>query len=106
MKDSILLKLESIKERHEEISAELSDPDVINNQNEYTKLSKEYAQLSPIVSKFNEHLQAVDDLDDWFNTNKASALAAISEPAKSELTGAQIALLSTFIIERRWLAGA
>ncbi len=63
MKDSILLKLESIKERHEEISAELSDPDVINNQNEYTKLSKEYAQLSPIVSKFNEHLQAVDDLE-------------------------------------------
>ncbi|QMU61537.1 MAG: peptide chain release factor 1 [Gammaproteobacteria bacterium] len=63
MKDSILLKLENIKERHEEISAELSDPDVINNQNEFTKLSKEYAQLSPIVSKFNEHLQAVEDLE-------------------------------------------
>ena len=63
MKDSILLKLENIKERHEEISAELSDPDVINNQNEYKKLSKEYAQLSPIVSKFSEHLQAVDDLE-------------------------------------------
>lgn len=63
MKDSILLKLENIKERHEEISAELSDPDVINNQNEFKKLSKEYAQLSPIVSKFNEHLQAVEDLE-------------------------------------------
>lgn len=63
MKESILLKLENIKERHEEISAELSDPDVINNQNEYRKLSKEYAHLSPIVEKFNEHLQAVEDLD-------------------------------------------
>lgn len=63
MKESILHKLENLKERHEEISAELSDPGVINNQNEFTKLSKEYAQLSPIVSKFNEHLQASGDLE-------------------------------------------
>jgi peptide chain release factor 1 len=63
MKESILHKLENLKERHEEISAELSDPDIINNQTEFTKLSKEYAQLSPIVSKFNEHLQAIGDLE-------------------------------------------
>jgi peptide chain release factor 1 len=63
MKDSILHKLENIKERHEEISAELSDPSVINNQNEFKKLSKEYAQLGPIVFKFNDHLQAVEDLE-------------------------------------------
>jgi len=63
MKDSILTKLENIKERHEEISAELSDADVINNQNEYTKLSKEYAQLEPIVSKFSEHITAMEDLE-------------------------------------------
>ena len=62
MKDSILNKLEKIKERHEEISAELADPDVINNQNEFTKLSKEYAQLEPIVSKFNEYLHAEENL--------------------------------------------
>jgi len=63
MKDSILQKLENIKERHEEISAELSDPNVINNQNEFTKLSKEYAQLGSIVSKFNQYLQAREDLE-------------------------------------------
>ncbi len=63
MKDSIIKKLENLKERHEEIAAELSDADVINNQKEFTKLSKEYAQLEPIVAKFNEHLQALDDLE-------------------------------------------
>lgn len=62
MKNSIIHKLETVKERHEEISAELADPDVINNQNEFTKLSKEYAQLEPIVYKFNEYLHATDDL--------------------------------------------
>jgi len=63
MKSSILQKLENIKERHEEISAELSDPDVINNQNEFIRLSKEYAQLGPIVSKFNQYLRALEDLE-------------------------------------------
>ena len=62
MKDSIANKLERIKERHEEISAELADPDVINNQNEFTKLSKEYSQLEPIVSKFNEYQRTEKDL--------------------------------------------
>ena len=62
MKESILHKLETIKERHEEISSELADPDVINNQNEFTKLSKEYAQLEPIVKKFNDYLHAIEDL--------------------------------------------
>ena len=63
MKDSIIKKLENLKERHEEIAAELSDADVINNQQKFTKLSKEYAQLEAIVTKFNEHLQALDDLE-------------------------------------------
>ena len=63
MKDSILNKLETIKERHEEISAGLADPDVINNQSEFTRLSKEYSQLEPIVNKFKEYLQAIDNID-------------------------------------------
>ena len=62
MKDSIIHKLETVKERHEEISAELADPNVINNQNEFTKLSKEYAQLEPIVKKFNEYQSTIEDL--------------------------------------------
>lgn len=62
MKDSISQKLETIKERHEEISAELADPDVISNQNEFTKLSKEYSQLEPIVKKFSDYISTLDEL--------------------------------------------
>lgn len=50
--------------------------------------------------------QAVDDIDDWFNANKASLLAALSEPGASELSGSQIARLATMILEKRWLEGA
>lgn len=62
MKDSIFQKLETIKERNEEISAELADPDIISNQNEFTKLSKEYSQLEPIVKKFSDYISTFDEL--------------------------------------------
>ena len=47
MKDSIVSKLESLQERHQEISGLLSDPDVISDQNQFRKLSVEYSQLEP-----------------------------------------------------------
>lgn len=89
MKDSILHKLETIKERHEEISAELADADVISNQNKFTKLSKEYAQLDPIVSKFTEYLDATNNLastkelaNDQDEDLKAMALEEIKDTEK------------------------
>lgn len=62
MKDSTIRKLEAIKKRHEEISFELADPKVINNQNEFTKLAKEYARLEPVATKFKEYQCAIEDL--------------------------------------------
>ena len=62
MKDSIIHKLETIRERHEEISMELSDMDVAGNQESFTTLSREYAQLEPIVKRFNEYQRVMADL--------------------------------------------
>ena len=62
MKDSIIQKLEAIRGRHEEISMELTEMEVAGNQGRYTSLSKEYAQLEPIVKKFNEYRRAAEDL--------------------------------------------
>ena len=45
MKPSIQLKLESLIERHEEISVLLSSPDVISDQDKFRDLSKEYALI-------------------------------------------------------------
>ena len=43
MKESILLKLEHLRDRYEEVGHLLSDPDVIGDQDKFRKLSKEYA---------------------------------------------------------------
>lgn len=62
MKESIKLKLEKIKERFEEISALLSDPDIIANQDQYRPLSKEYAEKESIVKCFEEYQQALENI--------------------------------------------
>ena len=43
-------KLESIKKRYEELSAEISKSEVIANQELWRKLMKEHADLGEIVS--------------------------------------------------------
>ena len=49
MKQSLVDKLQQLVARSEELGALLSDPDVINDQNRFRDLSKEYAQLESIV---------------------------------------------------------
>jgi len=46
-------------DRHEELKALLSDPEVINDQNKFRALSKEYAQLEPLVDIFLQYRQIV-----------------------------------------------
>ena len=54
MKESIRFKLESVRDRFEEIAGLLADPDVIGDQNQFRNLSKEYSRVEPIVKLFAE----------------------------------------------------
>lgn len=49
MKASILVKLEILQERYDEVAALLSDAEIISNQNKFRELSQEYAELEPVV---------------------------------------------------------
>lgn len=68
MKESIRNKLESLAERHEELSVLLSSPDVIQNQEKFRAYSKEYADLSDVVRVFQlyrnvlAHLESANEL--------------------------------------------
>lgn len=62
MNKSILKKLEGLQERHEEIQALLSEASVINNQEQYRALTKEYAQLESVVTCYVNYCQAEADL--------------------------------------------
>lgn len=63
MKQSIQIKLENLAERHEEIGILLGQPDVLADQNKFRELSKEYAQLEPIVENFIAYQEAQSNLE-------------------------------------------
>jgi peptide chain release factor 1 len=62
LKDSIVNKLANLVDRHEEISALLSDPGVIGDQSRFRDLSREYARLEPVVRDYQAWLGAGADL--------------------------------------------
>jgi len=64
MKASILEKLQNITERHEEVGALLSDPDVIGDQNRFRDLSKEYAELEPVVKTYADYSQVQENISE------------------------------------------
>ncbi len=63
MKPSIQHKLDNLSQRFEEITALLAEPDVQNDQNRFRALSREYAQLDPLISCFREYQSAQAEID-------------------------------------------
>jgi len=63
VKPSIRQKLEQLDQRFEEITALLAAPETQNDQNRFRTLSREYAQLNPLVSAFRQYRTAQDEQD-------------------------------------------
>jgi len=74
VKPSIRAKLETLSDRLEELSALLSDPGTISDQNKFRDLSKEYAQINPVVDCFKKY-QLNDE-----NMAEAKAMQSDSDP--------------------------
>ena len=71
MKASIRSKLDQITERFEEITALLADPGVQGNQNQFRSLSREYAQLEPVVECYGQYRELEDDISRFFLRDKS-----------------------------------
>lgn len=96
MKDSIKRKLQGLIERHEEISALLGEVEIISDQNKFRDLSKEYAQLEPLVTTFKAYEQTYEDIKSANEMLKESANEMLKESdhdmkemAKEELNAAE-----------------
>lgn len=84
MKDSIKAKLQSLIERHKEVSALLSDVEITSDQNKFRDLSKEYSHLEPIVKAFKEYSQTLKDKQAAYEMLNEKD-AELVEMAKEEL---------------------
>jgi peptide chain release factor 1 len=63
MKPSIQRKLQGLVERHEELSALLSDAGVISKQNTFREYSKEYAQIEPVAQLYRRYQECVTQIE-------------------------------------------
>ena len=48
-------KLDDVEKRYEELTVQISDPEVISKTNEWQKLMKEHSDMTPIVEKYREY---------------------------------------------------
>ena len=79
MNPSIRLKLETLRERLEEVNSLLSDPLTIADQNRFRSLAKESAELNPLVTCFSEYdalLNEIETAQEMLADPEMKALAA------------------------------
>jgi len=62
VKASIQNKLDNLSQRFEEITALLAEPTIQNDQNRFRALSREYAQLNPLIACFRDYQAALADI--------------------------------------------
>ena len=84
MKPSILAKLELLRERYEEVGALLSDAEIISDQDKFRNLSKEYAELEPVVLTYSLFEQIKVDIEE------ANNLLKDSDPDMREMAGEEL----------------
>ena len=74
-------KLEAIEKRYEELTKEISNPELISNQAEWRKAMKEHASLEELVQKFREYKKVKKEMEE--------AEELMTDPEMKELAEAE-----------------
>jgi peptide chain release factor 1 len=61
---SMMAKLSALTDRFEEVSALLSDPDVMSDRDQFTALSREFSDLDPVIQSFRQYQALSDEQQD------------------------------------------
>ena len=69
-------KLDQMEVRYAELTAQMADPDVISDGDQYRKISKTHSDLTEIVSKYREFKVAEDGVAQEIAFLASSAIGA------------------------------
>jgi len=81
----MLEKLQIVKQRFDEVSDLIIQPDIISDQKKYVKLNKEYKDLKSLVDKREEYLKAIAIIEEAKEILADGSDAEMLEMAKLEL---------------------
>ena len=85
MKASLRSKLDALADRHREVTALLADPEVIGQGDRFRDLSREYADLEPLVRCFVAYRESEE------TARSAEAMLRDDDPEMRELAGEELA---------------
>ncbi len=82
-------RIEELVDKLDTINNQLTDPDVVTDQNKFRKLMKEQSDLVPIVDKYKEYKDAKATIDDSLEILEEESDEELREMAKEELNDAK-----------------
>ncbi|MCG3808027.1 MULTISPECIES: peptide chain release factor 1 [Psychrobacter] len=94
MKESLRLRLDQMVDRYEEVTALLSDPSIISDNNKFRELSVEHSDLMDITTLWQNYVRAETDQAD-----AEAMLADASDPDMKEMMQEEIDNARETIVE-------
>ena len=85
----MLDKLQIVKQRFDEVSDLIIQPDIITNQKRYVQLNKEYKDLRVLMEKRTEYISLTDNINEAEEIISDGSDAEMVEMAKMELDEAK-----------------
>ena len=82
-------RIEELVDKLDTINNQLTDPDVVTDQNKFRKLMKEQSDLVPIVDKYKEYKEAKATIDDSLEILEEESDEELREMAKEEMNAAK-----------------
>ena len=82
-------RLEDLVRRYEEITNELTEPSVVNDQSRFRKLMKEQADLQPLVDAYVEYKKCQETMEDSLGMLESESDEEMREMLKEELSDAK-----------------
>ncbi|MDC1324217.1 peptide chain release factor 1 [Polaribacter sp.] len=86
----MLDKIRIVKQRYDEVSDLIIQPEIIMNQKRYAQLSKEYKDLGDVVKKGEEYQTLLNNIVEAKEILSDGSDAEMNEMAKMEIDGANI----------------
>ena len=78
-------KMATLERRHEEVAALLGTAEVINKRSEFLKLSREHAELDPLVTAWKSYQKLLADLAQAKQMAEAETDGELREMAREEV---------------------
>ncbi len=79
-------KLSEFQEKYDDLSRQLSDPKIAQNQDLYKKLLKEHGKLARIVGLYQEHQRVTQELEEARHILQEAVDSEMAELAKEEIS--------------------